>query len=94
MFPPMVDSGGERMRLKPMNCPSHMTLFNTQMHSYRDLPLRYAEFATLYRYEKSGRAERPDPRPVADPGRLPHLLHPGADRKRVHAGPASSSGRP
>jgi len=37
-----------------MNCPSHMTLFNTQMHSYRDLPLRYAEFATLYRYEKSG----------------------------------------
>ena len=54
MFPPMVDSGGERMRLKPMNCPSHMTLYNTQMHSYRDLPLRYAEFATLYRYEKSG----------------------------------------
>ena len=54
MFPPMVDSGGERMRLKPMNCPSHMTLFNTGLHSYRDLPLRYAEFATLYRYEKSG----------------------------------------
>jgi threonyl-tRNA synthetase len=54
MFPPMVDPGGERIRLKPMNCPSHMTLFNTQMHSYRDLPLRYAEFATLYRYEKSG----------------------------------------
>ena len=54
MFPPMVDPSGERMRLKPMNCPSHMTLFNTQMHSYRDLPLRYAEFATLYRYEKSG----------------------------------------
>jgi threonyl-tRNA synthetase len=40
--------------LKPMNCPSHMTLFNTQYHSYRDLPLRYAEFSTLYRYEKSG----------------------------------------
>jgi threonyl-tRNA synthetase len=54
MFPPMIDPGGDRMRLKPMNCPSHMTLFNTQMHSYRDLPLRYAEFATLYRYEKSG----------------------------------------
>jgi len=54
MYPPMVDPGGERMRLKPMNCPSHMTLYNTQMHSYRDLPLRYAEFATLYRYEKSG----------------------------------------
>jgi threonyl-tRNA synthetase len=53
MFPPMVD-GETRYRLKPMNCPSHMTLFNATAHSYRDLPLRYAEFATLYRYEKSG----------------------------------------
>jgi threonyl-tRNA synthetase len=53
MFPPMVD-GETRYRLKPMNCPSHMTLFNSEAHSYRDLPLRYAEFATLYRYEKSG----------------------------------------
>jgi threonyl-tRNA synthetase len=53
MYPPMVD-GETRYRLKPMNCPSHMTLFNSQAHSYRDLPLRYAEFATLYRYEKSG----------------------------------------
>jgi threonyl-tRNA synthetase len=53
MYPPMVD-GETRYRLKPMNCPSHMTLFNASAHSYRDLPLRYAEFATLYRYEKSG----------------------------------------
>jgi threonyl-tRNA synthetase len=53
MFPPMVD-GETRYRLKPMNCPSHMTLYNASTHSYRDLPLRYAEFATLYRYEKSG----------------------------------------
>jgi threonyl-tRNA synthetase len=53
MFPPMVD-GETRYRLKPMNCPSHMTLYNSRSHSYRDLPLRYAEFATLYRYEKSG----------------------------------------
>lgn len=53
MFPPMEDETDVYM-LKPMNCPSHMTLFNTQYHSYRDLPLRYAEFATLYRYEKSG----------------------------------------
>jgi threonyl-tRNA synthetase len=49
----MVD-GETRYRLKPMNCPSHMTLYNSEAHSYRDLPLRYAEFATLYRYEKSG----------------------------------------
>lgn len=53
MFPAM-DDDGQRFRLKPMNCPSHMTLFRQQLHSYRDLPLRYAEFATLYRYEKSG----------------------------------------
>src|ERR687894_258791 len=46
MFPPMVD-GDNSYRLKPMNCPSHMTLYNTEAHSYRDLPLRYAEFATL-----------------------------------------------
>ena len=53
MYPPMVD-GETRYRLKPMNCPSHMTLYNASAHSYRELPLRYAEFATLYRYEKSG----------------------------------------
>ncbi len=53
MFPAMEDEE-VRMRLKPMNCPSHMTLFNAEHHSYRELPLRYAEFATLYRYEKSG----------------------------------------
>jgi threonyl-tRNA synthetase len=53
MFPPMVDESDVYM-LKPMNCPSHMTLYNTQHHSYRDLPLRYCEFSTLYRYEKSG----------------------------------------
>ena len=53
MFPPMVD-GETQFYLKPMNCPSHMTLYNTELHSYRELPIRYAEFATLYRYEKSG----------------------------------------
>src|SRR5438874_1940270 len=54
MFPPMVD-GEAVYRLKPMNCPSHMTLYNEMgVHSYRDLPLRFAEFATLYRYEISG----------------------------------------
>ncbi|MBA2692144.1 MAG: threonine--tRNA ligase [Rubrobacter sp.] len=53
MFPPMED-GETKYRLKPMNCPSHMTIFNARAHSYRDLPVRYAEFATLYRYEKSG----------------------------------------
>ena len=54
MFPPMVDENVV-FRLKPMNCPSHMTLFREMgRHSYRELPLRFSEFATLYRYEKTG----------------------------------------
>ncbi len=54
MFPPMVDED-VAFRLKPMNCPSHMTLYKEMgIHSYRDLPRRFAEFATLYRYEKRG----------------------------------------
>jgi threonyl-tRNA synthetase len=54
MFPPMVDENIS-FRLKPMNCPSHMTLYKEMgRHSYRELPLRFAEFATLYRYEKTG----------------------------------------
>jgi threonyl-tRNA synthetase len=54
MFPPMIDEN-VTFRLKPMNCPSHMTLFKEMgRHSYRELPLRFAEFATLYRYEKTG----------------------------------------
>lgn len=54
MFPPMVDENVV-YRLKPMNCPSHMILYKEMgLHSYRDLPLRFAEFATLYRYEKTG----------------------------------------
>ena len=54
MFPPMVDENIV-FRLKPMNCPSHMTLFKEMgRHSYRELPLRFSEFATLYRYEKTG----------------------------------------
>ncbi len=53
MWPPMDDDGDVYV-LKPMNCPSHMTLYNSQLHSYRELPLRYCEFATLYRYELAG----------------------------------------
>ena len=53
MYPAMVD-GETEYYLKPMNCPVHMTLYNAGLHSYRELPLRYAEQATLYRFEKSG----------------------------------------
>ena len=40
--------------LKPMNCPGHIMIYQSHVHSYRDLPVRYAEFGTVYRYERSG----------------------------------------
>ena len=40
--------------IKPMNCPFHIMMYKTKLHSYRDLPLRWAELGTVYRYEKSG----------------------------------------
>ena len=45
---------GEEYLLKPMNCPHHCEMFNVQQWSYKDLPVRYAEFGTVYRYEQSG----------------------------------------
>ncbi len=45
---------GEAFMLKPMNCPHHCELYNTRSFSFRDLPVRYAEFGTVYRYEQSG----------------------------------------
>jgi len=45
---------GEEFLLKPMNCPHHCEMYNAQQWSYRDLPKRYAEFGTVYRYEQSG----------------------------------------
>ena len=45
---------GEEFMLKPMNCPHHCEMFNSHPHSYKDLPIRYAEFGTVYRYEQSG----------------------------------------
>jgi threonyl-tRNA synthetase len=53
MFPPM-EMEGVRYFIKPMNCPMHHLIFNARPHSYRDLPLRLAEYGTCYRYEKSG----------------------------------------
>ncbi len=45
---------GEEFFLKPMNCPHHCEIYNVKPHSYKDLPLRLAEFGTVYRYEQSG----------------------------------------
>ena len=45
---------GEEYMLKPMNCPHHCEIYKTSPRSYKDLPLRFAEFGTVYRYEQSG----------------------------------------
>jgi threonyl-tRNA synthetase len=59
MFPMMADGDTERAAeqgfvMKPMNCPFHIQIYKDQLRSYRDLPMRLAEFGTVYRYEQSG----------------------------------------
>src|SRR5690348_10878905 len=49
-----MDVEGASYRPKPMNCPGHICIYQSRQRSYRDLPLRYAEFGTVYRYERSG----------------------------------------
>ncbi len=54
MFPPMELDEGTRYYLKPMNCPFHILIYQSQLRSYRDLPMRLFEFGSVYRYERSG----------------------------------------
>ena len=49
-----MDVEGASYRPKPMNCPGHICIYQSKARSYRDLPIRYAEFGTVYRYERSG----------------------------------------
>jgi len=53
MYAPM-DIDGQEYYIKPMNCPFHILIYKSQMRSYRELPLRWAELGTVYRYERSG----------------------------------------
>lgn len=55
-FPAMIEDeeSGEGYLLKPMNCPHHIQIYADKPHSYRELPIRYAEFGTVYRYEQTG----------------------------------------
>jgi threonyl-tRNA synthetase len=53
-FPPIEFADGERFLLKPMNCPHHIMIYQVKPRSYRDLPVRLAEFGTVYRFEQSG----------------------------------------
>lgn len=52
--PILTPTEGEEFLLKPMNCPHHCEIYNSRPWSYKDLPKRYAEFGTVYRYEQSG----------------------------------------
>jgi threonyl-tRNA synthetase len=53
MYSP-IDIEGVEYQLKPMNCPFHITIYKQHMHSYRELPFRFAELGTVYRFERSG----------------------------------------
>jgi threonyl-tRNA synthetase len=53
MYSP-IDVDNEKYQLKPMNCPFHILMYKQGLHSYRDLPLRWAELGTVYRYERGG----------------------------------------
>ena len=53
MYPP-IDVEGQEYYMKPMNCPFHIMIYRSALRSYRDLPLRYGELGTVYRYERSG----------------------------------------
>ena len=61
--------------VKPMNCPGHVLIFNSDLRSYRDLPLRYGEFGACHRNEPSGALARDHARARLHAGRRPHLLH-------------------
>jgi threonyl-tRNA synthetase len=54
MFPVMKADNGEELELRPMNCPHHILVYENELRSYRDLPMRVAEIGTNYRWEKSG----------------------------------------
>ncbi len=73
----------EEYLLKPMNCPHHIQIYAAQPRSYRELPLRLAEFGTVYRYEQSGELSGLTPRPRLHPGRRPPVLHPRPGARRV-----------
>ena len=54
MFPPMDLGNGEMLVLRPMNCPHHMEIYNSDVHSYKEFPIRIAELGMMHRYEMSG----------------------------------------
>ncbi len=54
MYPPMTFEDGEELELRPVNCPHHIVVYQTELRSYRELPMRIAEIGNNWRYERSG----------------------------------------
>ncbi|HEY8854312.1 MAG TPA: threonine--tRNA ligase [Candidatus Dormibacteraeota bacterium] len=54
MYPPMRFEDGEELELRPVNCPHHIVVYQSELRSYRDLPMRIAEIGNNWRYERSG----------------------------------------
>jgi threonyl-tRNA synthetase len=54
MYPPMKFEDGEELELRPVNCPHHIVIYQTELRSYRELPMRIAEIGNNWRYERSG----------------------------------------
>ena len=95
MFITQVQDEDKFLALKPMNCPCHIQIFRQGMRSYRELPLRMAEFGSCHRYEPSG-ALHGIMRVRIHPGRRPYLLHRGRRSRRrrpasSHCSPASTA---
>jgi hypothetical protein len=85
----------ETYQLKPMNCPFHVAVYKDGYYSYRDLPIRYAELGTVYRYERSGtmhgRAVQPPSVPLAFKDDQPPLAKPD---RRIQFGRSSFAEHP
>ena len=80
MFITQVQDEDKFLALKPMSCPCHIQIFRQGMRSYRELPLRMAEFGSCHRYEPSGALHGIMRVRAIHPGRRPYLLHRGPDR--------------
>ncbi len=82
MFGP-IEVENQRFRLKPMNCPGHILIYKSRLRSYRDLPLRFSEFGTVYRFERSGVLHGLNARPRLHAGRRASVLHARSTSGRV-----------
>lgn len=82
-FEPKIESGDvEGFLLKPMNCPFHVEIYKSDPHSYRDLPVRLAEFGNVYRWEQSGELNGMTRVRGFTQDDAPHLLHARPARRR------------